>query len=300
MAKCYASTIIKIAEAEVGYLEKKTNKNLDSKTANAGYNNYTKYARDLDNLGDFYNGKKNGYSWCDMFVDWCFIKAFGRDTAQNLLLQPNKSLGAGCKYSANYYKTKGQYYTSPKVGDQIFFKNSSGVIYHTGLVYKVDNTYVYTIEGNTSSTSGVVENGGSVEKKKYKLNYNRIDGYGRPKYDEEPKTVTTTTTKKVDYDVKNLQAAINKDLKPNPKLAEDNKLGSKTKAYLKKVIIKKPVVGSNKKYPNIIKFVQGKVGVTKDGCYGKNSLEKVKNYQRKHGLKVDGIVGYNTLMKMIG
>lgn len=129
--------------------------------------------------------------------------------------------------------------------------------------------------------------------------------YGSATKDAKWKTefhnkLTATATKVADNDVKNLQAAINKDLKPNPKLAEDNKLGSKTKAQIKKVIIKKPVVGSNKKYPNIIKFVQGKVGVTKDGCYGKNSLEKVKNYQRKHGLKVDGIVGYNTLMKMIG
>lgn len=32
----YASELIKVAEAEVGYLEKETNKNLDSKTANAG------------------------------------------------------------------------------------------------------------------------------------------------------------------------------------------------------------------------------------------------------------------------
>lgn len=38
--------LIKTAEAEVGYLEKATNAQLDSKTANAGYNNYTKYARD--------------------------------------------------------------------------------------------------------------------------------------------------------------------------------------------------------------------------------------------------------------
>lgn len=30
----YASELIKVAEAEVGYLEKETNKNLDSKTAN--------------------------------------------------------------------------------------------------------------------------------------------------------------------------------------------------------------------------------------------------------------------------
>ena len=41
-------TLIKIAEAEVGYLEKASNSQLDDKTANAGSNNYTKYARDFD------------------------------------------------------------------------------------------------------------------------------------------------------------------------------------------------------------------------------------------------------------
>ena len=35
--------VIKIADAEVGYLEKKSNSNLYDKTANAGSNNYTKY-----------------------------------------------------------------------------------------------------------------------------------------------------------------------------------------------------------------------------------------------------------------
>ena len=46
----------------------------------------------------------------------------------------------------------------------------------------MDSTYVYTIEGNTSSESGVVANGGCVREKKYKLTYNRIAGYGRPNY----------------------------------------------------------------------------------------------------------------------
>lgn len=292
MAKCYASTVIKIAEGEVGYLEKKSNSNLDSKTANAGTNNYTKYARDLDALGDFYNGKKNGYPWCDMFHDWIHVKAFGRKDAQRLLCQPDKSLGAGCAYSYKYFEAKGQVGKSPKVGAQIFFVNSKGEICHTGIVYKFDSTYVYTIEGNTSSASGVVANGGSVEKKKYALTYNRIKGYGYPAYDAEP-------VKVVDNDVKNLQAAINKDLKPNPLLAEDNALGSKTKAQMKKINIKKPLVGSNTKYKNITKFVQKKVGVTADGYYGANTKKAVIAYQKKHKLEADGIVGYNTLMKMV-
>lgn len=58
--------VIAVAKAEVGYLEKRTNSQLDSKTANAGSANYTKYARDLDNIKGFFNGAKNGYKdFCD-------------------------------------------------------------------------------------------------------------------------------------------------------------------------------------------------------------------------------------------
>ena len=112
-----------------------------------------------------------------------FVKAYGVENAKRLLCQPNKSLGAGCEYSMQYYKNKGQLYTSPKIGDQVFFKNNAGEICHTGLVYDVDKSYVYTIEGNTSTASGVVANGGGVCKKKYILGYAYIACYGRPKYD---------------------------------------------------------------------------------------------------------------------
>lgn len=54
---------------------------------------------------------------------------------------------------------------------------------HTGLVVKVTRDRVYTIEGNTSSAQGVVANGGSVENKSYPINYSKIGGYGRPKYE---------------------------------------------------------------------------------------------------------------------
>ena len=48
MAKISASEIKSCVLNEVGYLEKRSNYMLDNKTANAGYNNYTKYTRDID------------------------------------------------------------------------------------------------------------------------------------------------------------------------------------------------------------------------------------------------------------
>lgn len=168
--------LISTASAEIGYMEKASNKNLDDKTANAGKGNFTKYARDLVNLiGSPY---AQGAAWCDMFVDWCFIQTFGKENAK-------KILGGWSAYtptSANFYKNSGRFFKSPKVGDQIFFKNSER-INHTGIVASVTNSTVYTIEGNSSNR---------VMHRSYYINDTNIAGYGRPDWSvvttkEEPK-----------------------------------------------------------------------------------------------------------------
>jgi len=173
---CDVSKVLAVATAEIGYKEKKSNSQLDDKTANAGSGNYTKYARDFDQkYPRWYNGKKNGYAWCDMFVDWCFLTAYGYENALRLLCQPERSAGAGCTYSLRYYKNKGQFHTSgPKPGDQIFFGTSLDNSTHTGIVEKVTAQKVYTIEGNTSD---------QVARRNYVLTNSRILGYGRPAYD---------------------------------------------------------------------------------------------------------------------
>ena len=175
--------LLAIAGAEDGYLEKVSNSQLDGKTANAGTGNWTKYARDLDKL-KVYNGPKNGYDWCDVFVDWCFVQAFSLEIGLGMTCQPKGGYGAGCTSSANYYKTHGRYHKSnPQPGDQIFFTSADGkTMAHTGIVDQVADGKVYTIEGNTSADAWMVANGGCVRRKSYSLSYNRIAGYGRPDY----------------------------------------------------------------------------------------------------------------------
>lgn len=170
--------VIDVALSQVGYHEKASNSQLDDKYANSGSNNWNKYARDFDEkYPDFYNGRKNGYDWCDIFVDWCFVTAYGRSEAQRLLCQPNNSLGAGCEYSYGYFKDKGQTGSIPKKGAQIFF----GDLDHTGIVVDFDSSYVWTVEGNS---------GNEVKKKKYSRNDSWIYGYGYPAYDEVTPTPT--------------------------------------------------------------------------------------------------------------
>mgnify|MGYP005869352125 FL=1 len=182
------SAVVAVAIGELGYVEKASNSQLDNKTANPGRANWTKYARDFDEkYPKWYNGKKNGYEWCDMFVDWCFVTAFGYENALRLLCQPERSCGAGCTWSAKYYKQKGQFHTSnPKMGDQIFFGTSIDNCTHTGLVEKVDASKVYTIEGNTNN---------QCARRSYALNSAKIVGYGRPKYDGSGTTTPVTPTK---------------------------------------------------------------------------------------------------------
>lgn len=184
---CNVEKVIATALNEVGYCEKETWNQLDDKYANAGDKNFVKYSRDLAQYS-FYNSSKKGVAWCDIFNDWCFYAAYGPNAAKKLLCQPNKSSGAGCKHSANYYKSKGRWHTGlPQAGDQIFFwpkdRTDPEAMQHTGQVIDVDSKYVYTVEGNTSGSSGVIDNGGQVAQKKYRITYERIAGYGRPDYD---------------------------------------------------------------------------------------------------------------------
>lgn len=144
--------VILIAKNEIGYLEKKSNSQLDSKTANAGSNNYTKYWRDI-------KPSYQGQPWCACFVSWCFMKAFGLNKAKKLLKH----------WPYVYCPTMNGLFmlnANPKVGDIVIFKHN-GTFTHTGLVTAVVGDRFYTIEGNTSGASGIIANGGGVCAKSY-------------------------------------------------------------------------------------------------------------------------------------
>lgn len=144
--------LIQIAKNETGYLEKASNSQLDSKTANAGENNYTKYWRDIK--PDY-----QGQPWCAAFVSWCMMKAFGLDTAKKLLKH----------WPYVYCPTMADLFTlnaNPKMGDIVIFKRN-GEFTHTGIVIKVSGDRFWTVEGNTSSGSTIIANGGGVCQKSY-------------------------------------------------------------------------------------------------------------------------------------
>lgn len=79
----YASKVIAIAKAEVGYLEKKTGEDLYNKTANAGSENYTKYNYEMNQI--YPAVMDYPAAWCGAFCCWCLNKAYGTDEAKKLL-----------------------------------------------------------------------------------------------------------------------------------------------------------------------------------------------------------------------
>lgn len=169
LIKMSVEKMLSVARGELGYLEKKSNSQLDDKTANAGYNNWTKYGR--------WYGINPG-AWCDMFVSWCAAQAGELDAVGKF---------AWVKGHWEYFKNKGKTFRRgeklPIPGDVIFLGDPG----HVGIVEYVKNGRVYTIEGNTSSLSEYEPNGGCCREKSYTLNSTYIYGYGRPDYKKDEK-----------------------------------------------------------------------------------------------------------------
>ncbi len=141
MVANFVPTIVSVAETQVGYTEKASNKNLDSFTANAGSANYSKY-------GKWYG--INPGAWCAMFVSWCANES-GINTSMmpkyascNTGMTTFKNMGR-----FNYSSTYGGSYT-PKAGDIFFTGTSKTNSSHTGIVVSVSGTTMTIIDGNHS------------------------------------------------------------------------------------------------------------------------------------------------------
>ena len=175
-----------------GYLEKKSNAYLDDFKKNAGYNNYTKFARDVNSWGQ---PGCQAQPWCAEYQFWKLVKVLG-------ITKALKIMGGGfynCQSITRHAKANGTWHSTPKDGALIIFRNGS----HVGSVRSFDFSKVHTNEGNTSSAAGVVANGGAVRNKSYAISDPAIDGYVWIDWGEE-KTVagawkaTGTATSTVD------------------------------------------------------------------------------------------------------
>lgn len=109
--------------------------------------------------------------WCANFVAWTFRQSGNP-------LPGNQRRLASVQYMEDQMKANNQWFPrgaqTPKPGDVIFFANrgnsDAGPGRHVGIVEKVENGRVYTIEGNS---------GNAVARRSYPLDHPRISGYGR-------------------------------------------------------------------------------------------------------------------------
>ena len=115
--------------------------------------------------------------WCACFVSWCANECGYIDTG----VIPKY---AGCVNGVQWFKDRGQWIdgsSEPAAGMIIFFdwdnRGSSGpqdgLSDHTGIVQKVENGIVYTVEGNS---------GDSVRINQYAVGHYEILGYGVPAF----------------------------------------------------------------------------------------------------------------------
>lgn len=175
--------LVTTLEGWLNYLEKKNGTDLGDMTEagkkrNAGYNNYTLYAKWYkESTGENYQGQ----AYCAMAVSCAFVTAFGLSMAKKLL-------GGDLYYNCEIFFQRekkahpSRIHKTPAVGDVVLFDNGQRHN-HTGIVVKVTSGGFVSIEANTSSGNGVViPNGGATTRKSYTLAETRADFY-RPPYD---------------------------------------------------------------------------------------------------------------------
>lgn len=153
-----AKKIIDLAKKEVGYQEGKSN---------GSWNNHQKYSPAVPGLEWSQN-----QAWCATFISWLAMMAGLKD-----FYPRTASTDAG----AAWFKSLKRWSEYPAVGAQGFL-GVNGDMYHTFLVVRYDDNYVYTIEGNTN-TSGSSQGDGVYEQKRPRRS-SSIAGYGYPNFPE--------------------------------------------------------------------------------------------------------------------
>jgi hypothetical protein len=290
--------VIDMMASQIGYLEKRSNAALDDPKANYGTANYNKFARDLDALGNFYNGPKNGFAYCDITVDWSFVAAYGVEAALYLLCQPLKSSGAGCKESARYYDAQGRFNNTPEIGAQAFFPAGTRDFGHTGLVVEIDGDCIWTIEGNTI---GKDTDGRYYEGVFKKMHYrSEIGGYGHPAYNDGygtdayigKKTEPIPTPDPEPTPTPAPAPEPEKPVEPTPTPQPEPKPEPKpTEPEFNPPVFKRSSKGTRvKKLQALLKYSGFSIGWSGiDGDFGAATEKAVKRVQAKLGRTQDGV-----------
>src|SRR5258705_239251 len=147
--------LLSVAQGEVNYHEGHNA---------SGWDNIQKYSEQVPSLK-----WSDGQAWCCTFVSWCAMKS------DNAALFP---CTASCAVAVEWFKHENRFSDYPAIGAQVFYGVHGDA--HTGIVKDYDDTYIYTVEGNTN-TNGSAEGDGVYLKARVRKDA-YVYGYGYPKY----------------------------------------------------------------------------------------------------------------------
>lgn len=170
--------MIETAKKWIGYLEHQTNDLLGFYTENIGKGGCTIFSMIIARTYPKLNF--SGLPWCATFVHAVFIEAYGKEKARELLGKPCP----GTRVLARRFRRRGLLMDReyiPTAGDLIFLHNGDGRISHCGIVEKVEDGTVISIEGNTTDPTGHFEphQGGAVAVRTRNLNDPAIVAWGK-------------------------------------------------------------------------------------------------------------------------
>ena len=274
---CTAAEAVKAFEYWLGYCEKATSKysyyrDKEYFEKDKGSNNYT-YAG--------YKTGANGQPWCAAQVTQAIVDACGGDTGKAKKVMWGVYPYLACnqlwdaadddhRFWGDYQRWtlgKGDRKTYvPCAGDVIVFTDNGSTRTHTGMVYAVDDTYVYTFEGNS---------GNMCRKRCYNRNSSYIYGYVKLNYADGEEPV---------IEPEQYGQVVCKD--PELHLLSKGCAGDEVKT-IQRICYSRGFKGENNK------------PLTVDGDFGTQTKYAVMKMQEYLGIEVDGIVGANTWAKAL-
>lgn len=229
-----------------GYYEKRNGtakyltNDISNFSANAGSANYT-YMGHLCGI--------NPGAWCAMMVSTAVYEGCGSDKAAAKKAMWGVWPYTACNqlYDAAPSTHKGRRGSwSPKPGDVIVFSDNGSVRTHTAMAYAVDETYVYTYEGNSANMA---------RKRSYRKTSSYIWGYVRLNLEAASEAEESTAKK----NIKAFQKWLG--------VSQDGVYGANTK---------KAIISSHQRWLNS----KYKAGLTVDGIWGAETYYATENVQK--------------------
>lgn len=249
------------AEAEVGYIEKASASLLDSETENRGTKNFTKYSRDINELGLM---GCQGQPWCITYQFWLEVQEFGLNKALKHWNMTKKNyVGYNCFDTYRVFKEAGKVSNKPQLGAVVIFTTS-----HAARVTWIskDGKTFGTNEGNTSAKK-YDRNGGMVAEKSYRVSDSKIKGFCIIDYTGTKKSSGTAVKVEEKGDLEFMRDLVK----------GDNDFGE---------------IATLQRCLKSMGYYKGNV----DRSFGEKTEEAVKAFQEKKGIQVNypGTVGQKT------